>query len=533
MTSNPSLLAGEDPVALLELARRAPPPEVVAEADFVSPTGRDEKCLPVPGRGVIHPAHVGWVAEALGRSREWVTETLGADGLGAVLKALGEASPDATASLRRRGIDPQDLVWHWLPVPAGLTRPNVVPFAGANPVLSPENAAWQALFRSAQAVQKLIEFDAPPLIVDNRCDQLQRSFESLLFTLRGQVNFRPERSLHAESPLPEAVVVAPARSQSWVEEPLRPLQVGLCENVALVRYPGGLARVDLRSGRFSTHPFCGASLVTMAGGQAVFCDGARLNVFDLSVDDFVLHANQLPRRVVLGACCGVDILDTASRCVATMPGPLASSGYDVATSACGRWGWVELGPQVDDIGVFSVEDLARVFQPWPHPSVGRPEAEDPGEGHDGTVRALARRPDGAFCLLYGPHVLKAEAAHALPTTPSAAGFEASAQRLATVDAEHLSVFELSESGVPTLQTRWSLSAIRPHLSLDGFDLSGTGLEAGAVLGAVGTVAALGALDVEQLEARVFFDADPTPGALSRLLRAARQTPLPTALTRVS
>lgn len=329
-------------------------------------------------------------------------------------------------------------------------------------------------------------------------------------------------------------MIAAPRTGSWVGAPLRPLQVAVAGSTAVVRFPGAIARIDVRTGEFSTHPLADAGLLALVEGRALFQDGVHLVVFDTNKNEFATSAPSIPRRVVVGACCGISVLDTDTRMVATMPGPLASSAFDVVTSACGRYGWLEIGPQLDDVGVFSIERLESVFQPWPHPKLGRPElADDPGEGHDDVARSLACLPGGSFRCLYGAHVLQDAMAHPLPTTPLAAAFDADGDQLIAVDASELRCYVLGVEGKPELERCWSLGSLEAHLSARDLALAGTGLDEGRLMGVVGTIGALAALTPHQLQTRLFEAPDSSRHrAFEQLIAAARATPRRSALKRL-
>jgi hypothetical protein len=248
--------------------------------------------------------------------------------------------------------------------------------------------------------------------------------------------------------------------------------------------------------------------------------GSRLVVFDTRTDTFTVEPPELPRHLVLGACCGIEILDTQTRQVTTMPGPLASSGFDVTVSSCGRFGWIDLLPEADDIGIFSIERQERVFQPWPHPTLGMPTSRGSvGEGHDDVVRALAACDDGTFRILYGRHVLDAAHAHALDREPRVAAFDPTGERLVTLDDQALEVHTLDANARPRLVTRWSCAALTDHLA-PALPVVEAGLELGELMATVGTTRALTRLRADELADRLHLETDAVP-QLESLIRAAR------------
>lgn len=111
------------------------------------------------------------------------------------------------------------------------------------------------------------------------------------------------------------------------------------------------------------------------------------------------------------------------------------------------------------------------------------------------------------------------------------GFDLTGTKLAVVDLSHLSVFTLSAIGEPTLTARWSLSPLALHLTADRFDFTDTGLNAEALMAATGTIDTVARLTREELSELVFFEAEPKPKALERLLAEARATKLPVSLDR--
>lgn len=336
--------------------------------------GDDVRALPVAAPGLIHPAHFEWVAEILGRSQDSLNEALRSihdgNGLSAVSQALHEAKiPKRLAAL---GVTADDLIIRSVPVPPARLRPNIETPSGA--VMSPLNAAYQELFRWSQGIQKLIDLGGPEIIIESRALCMMESFQRLLHLLGGRGHrFTPQYQPNTSPPTPPELVVMPRRrTAGFMSPPASPREVRIIGTTAIIRFPVALACVDMKSGQFSVQPFSEAQFASVNDAEAVFCDGARLSVFDLSRRQFVTEPRHVPPRITLGACCGVEILDTASRTTALLPGPMASSGFDFVASACGRYGWLDVVPQADELGVFSVQNIARVLHVWPHATLGTP-----------------------------------------------------------------------------------------------------------------------------------------------------------------
>lgn len=528
-----------DPAEVLRAVRSLARTKRAEDQDFTSPSGAETRHIEVPKPGVVHPAHFAWIAECLEQSTEWVERTLDEGtpdescGVRAIAKALSESRGPGRDRLSRIGVDPGELVLRRVPLAPGDARPNPLLSLRSNPVLSSENAALQMFRQGAQALTRLIELGAPAIIIDNRANQLQHQFRTLHHMLQGPGPlFEPYEELATDPPTPTSLIIPPPRG-SWTGAPLRPLQVAVAGSSVVVRFPCAIARVNLQSGAFSTHPLGDAGLVAIVDGRALFTDGAHLVVFDMNEGEFTLEAPSLPRHVVVGACCGIAVLDTDTRMVATMPGPQASSPFGVVISGCGQYGWLELSPQLDDVGIFSVERLERVFQPWPHPSVGRPgDTEDLGEGHDDVARAVARLPDGSFRCVYGEHLLQDRTAHRLLSAPLAAAFDAMGDQLVTVDAAELRCYRLGVDANPSLKMRWSLKPLETHLSACYLRLEGSGLDEGSLMGAVGTVGALASLTPSELEERLFAESDASQRALATVIGTARSISLPSVLERL-
>lgn len=529
-------ITADAPLAVLNAVRAARTAPAVTDSDFTEPTGDETRAIEVAAPGLIHPAHFGWVAEILGRSEESLVSSLSGihdgDGLTPVTEALRSAK--TPARLRALGVKAEELVIRRFPVSPGSQRPNATPLPGSGTVLSAVNAAYQDLLRSSHSVQKLTDLDGPPIIIESRALSMMAALERLLHLLGGKGHrWTPQHEHDTDPPTPPELVVMPRRrTEGLYSSPMIPAQVRLVGTTAIIRFPVALACIDVTSGEFSVQPFAEAGFVSVTDSEAVFCDGARLSVLDVQRRQFVTDPRHLPPRVILGACCGVEILDTASRTTALLPGPLASSAFEFVTSPCGSYGWLEIAPRADELGVFSLQDVARVYQVWPHAEVGMPaESEDPGEGHDDTPRALARLEDGTWRFVYGRHLLHGPHAYELSRGFTAAAFDPNGTRLAVVDATHLSLFALNRLGEPTLSTRWSLEQLGQHLTADRFDFTGTGLDANAVLAATGTIENLASLTPSELIDRAFFDEEPDPKALARLVADAQGLRLPRVLRR--
>lgn len=455
-----------DPRELLRAVRDAQ--REATEADFTTPDWHDDEpgYIAVPAPGVVHAAHVAWVAECLGQSSEWVLRVLAegtsedACGPRVIADALATCGGSGRERLEALGVDPRELLLLRVPLPPARTRPN--PSApGANPILSTMNAALQMFQREAASIHRLVELGAPDVITDLRANQLQRSFLALVHLLeKGTLLFEPHEEPLTDPPTPTSLVIPPPEPADE-DGPLRPIAVAMSGPTVILQSSRAIACIDTRTGEATAHALGDAVLISIRDGQALFTHGAHLVVFDMARRAFALEPPSLPRRVVIGACCGITVLDTESRRVATLPGPIADSPFGVTISGCGRYGWVDLAPSLDDVGVFSIEELERVFQPWPHPSLGVPEPagsgadEDETQGHDDTVRAIARCADGTFRILYGDTLLFGATVHRLPDPPDAACFDAEGEQLVTSHDHELHIHRLDGDAAPHLVSRWS------------------------------------------------------------------------------
>lgn len=504
------------PIAVLTAVRAVANAKRVTPKHFTSPDGSAAAFIEVPGPGVVHPAHLRWVAACLGQSTASVRKTLEAvsmdAGVPVLAAALEKASGKGVARLRALGVEPKELVLHRVPVSPGAARPNVTPKDSA-PVLSPVNAALEMFFGECQSLAHLVKLKAPDIIIRSRGLALQSSFVSMLEVLRsGEPLFvAQERSL-------EPLVIPPPRNSGSATAPGTALSVVVEGRMAVMRFPFAIGCVDLESGAFTTHGVADANLVSLVGGRAWFTWDAHLVVFDTRTRRFRLSARRAPRRMVVGACCGVFVLDTRSRKVATMPGPLASSGHDVAVSACGRYGWMYVFPRADEVGVFSIERLERVHQPWPHPELGFPgRKRDLREGHDLTVRALARTKTGTFRLLYGNELLQGRHAGRLERAPEAAAFDAQSDRLVTLQRGELHVHRVDGRAQPKRVARWSLEPMLEQLAPAGLMPTA---QLRDVMRAAGTVGELAQLDVAALRERLYLGEDEQPD-LAGIISAAK------------
>lgn len=518
-------LISTEPRKILAAVRATKGSKHASAKDFIAPAGTAPRHVDIPPPGVVHPALLPWIAEALGQPRRAVKATLERDGAGALASALATVE---SAKLRKLGVAQGELLLRRLPLPVGRARPNPRP-KNSGPVLSPLNAMLEMFDRECRSQARLIELEAPEIIVRSRGLGLQQRFEAVLALLRGRgLPFEPELELPTEPPTPPELIIPPPDCGGWFDAPARPFGVVLEGDTAVVRYHSALARIDLATGDFSTHAVGEAALVRLRDGKALLARGSRLVVFDARRDAFTLDAPRLPARVVLGACCGVSILDTRTRKVALLPGPLASSGFDVALSACGDYGWIDLAPRRDDVGVFSAARLERVFQPWPHAKLGRPAVKSASsEGHDGSPRALVAR-GGGFRLLYGRHVLDGPRAWPLKRMPGVAAFDVRGERLVTLDESALTLYTLDALGKPTVAREWSCAALTTHLA-PALPLEEAGVDRGSFMPSVGTTARLISLSAVELAERLYLDASDAP-RLEPVLQAARALlPLPSRL----
>ncbi len=429
-------------------------------------------------------------------------------GVPAIAAALEKANGPGVKRLRSLGVEPRELLLHRVPMAPGRERLN------RENVLSPENAALEMFFRECGSLQQLIKLKAPDIIVQSRGLALQSSFASMLQVLRiGEPLF----SAQDESKKP--LVIPPPRGSGSVTAPGTPLALVVEGRTAVLRFPYAIGCIDLESGAFTTHPIADSNLVALTDGQAIFTWNAQLVVFDTRTRKFTLRPRIVPKRVVVGACCGVFVLDTRSRKVATMPGPLASSGHDVAVSACGRFGWMYCFPRADEVGVFSIDALERVHQPWPHPEVGMPgRKRDLREGHDLTVRALARTKKGTFRLLYGEHVLHGKHAGRLERAPEAAAFDAKSDRLVTLNDGELEVHRVDVRARLERLARWSLEPMIEQVAPAKLTRDPELLL--SVMQVAGTVGELAKLDEQSLREQLYLAEEAQPD-LAGIISAAR------------
>jgi hypothetical protein len=522
-------LVSNEPLEIIQQVRAAEHTKRASAGDFVAPLEKAPRHVEIPPPGVVHPTLLPLIAEAIGRTPSEVRATLEEDGVGPLATALAKVK---SAELRRLGIAPTELLLRRLPIPLGSARPNVTP-AGSGPVLSPLNAMLEMFDRECRSQAQLIKLRAPDVIVQHRTQSLQRRFEAILSLLDGRgLPFEAEHEAATNPPIPPELIIQPPSVGGWFAEPARPFSVLLERDTASVRYFSAIARIDLVNGDFSTHAVGEARLVRLLYGKALLARGSRLVVFDARRDSFTLEAPELPARLVLDACCGVNILDTRTRRIALMPGPLASSGFDVTLSACGEYGWIELEPRKDDVGIFSASRLERVFQPWPHPKLKRPAVKRAStEGHDGTARALVALEGGGFRLLYGRHVLDGPHAWELNGMPIVGAFDVRADRLLTLDETALTLHTLGPSGKPTIARRWSCDALSAHLAPE-LPLAQSGVDPGSLMANVGTTARLVGLSSEQLASLLYLAPHQAP-RLEPVLEAARALQLPSRLRALS
>lgn len=525
-------LTSRDPWEVIQAVRATAHSRAATNDDFVSPAGTHALALELDAPGVVHPAHLPWLAECLDLPMERLRQVLGSPEEIDLLTTLAERLEHVTTPprLAALGVQPRELMVRRLPVPAATARPNRVPPAGGPPTLSIENAHWQNVLRTNEALATLRRLSAPTIIIESRSLEVQRSLLRLLSVLRGDGPlFEPEHTLNTTPPTPSELVVLPRGRTGFVREPMRAHEVRLSGDVALVRFQEALVQLDLTTGDFTARQFAGASCVHIDEHEAAFCDGARLSVLDLETRQFVLDPRSMPARVPLGACCGLEVLDTRSRTTALLPGPSASSGFSFATSPCGSFVWLDILPEHDDLGVYSLEHMDRAYQVWPHASLGTPRTEErSSEGHDETARALVRWGEG-FRFTYGRHVLDGSRAFELERVPHAACFDRSGTHLATVDDEYLTLHALAADGPPQRSSRWSLAPLRAHLTLDELDLNGLECDPETLLATVGTVGELSVCTVDVLRAQLYTEE--SDERLQRLIDEARAKHLPSTLTR--
>jgi hypothetical protein len=260
-------------------------------------------------------------------------------------------------------------------------------------------------------------------------------------------------------------------------------------------------------------------LVRMGRHHAIFqLDGeASLAVYDLHERKFVEEPRALPKHLVRTACCGVELWNITDRTYTIMPnGDLDS---EVMVSGCGDYGWLDLEPEKDDIGVFSIAEARSVFQPWPHPVLERRLHVERTD--DSAVRALGRTPSGEFCFFYGGW-LCASAGMLEVADARAANFDARAERFVCVGERSLRILNVATGE----WKNWSLDPLFAHLR-GSLLLEGVALDETTLMGTVGTVSALAAMSpetlVEQLHER--SRNAPPERELSVLISRAKQVPL--------
>lgn len=459
-------------------------------------------------RGVIHPAHRAWVLGCLELTEAQLAEQP-LDFTASKLRELLEAARTPLAQqLRLEGIEPASLV---------LTRVPLSVSAGHHPFRTPQNAAWHAFVKACEALEKWQD-QLPPVIVDAKELSLQDNFERLVHCRRtGTALFKP---LSETTPL----VGLPPPPRIWWDDSTKPLSVALGGDTVVLHLAHTVVQIDLESGMFSMVPIGFAQLVRLAKEQAIYQldgDTGSLAVYDLRARRFVEAANELPKRFVRGACCGVEIWNVADRSYAIMPAKDLGSSAEVTLSGCGDYGWLELAPSIDDVGIFSINDARPVFQPWPHEVLERCPPSVVDETSDSTVRALGHTTSGDFCFFYGSWLCTPGGLLEV-TDVRAAGFDAQAKHFACVGERTLRVLSLATGN----WRRWSLEALFEHLQANSL-LEGIDLTEEQLMGTVGTVSALAAMTPETLTEQLLERSReaPTEAQLSTLIGRARQVPL--------
>ena len=482
----------DDPEEYLKSVEAAKEAQPITEEEIIHPEGVPLRRLDI-SCGVIHPCVFAWIAELLGISIDEVesrasdkhNDTPVSDGTGssrqtgvsAIAQELEScADSPLKQQLEEMGFSPSDLVTRCLPVSAGSERPNP-PSPNGNPIRSAQNAAWLQLYERVR-MYDIIQPISPAVIAAVEATFIQRSFLYVLDWMTGRpLRFHPREELPTSPPTPPEFVLDPPRYNMAAQSSRVLFHAVFVVNGVLLQYANALVHIDLpetaadESPKFSVTRLgdSGLAAVGATGQRVLFLKGinTRASVYDVSSRQFVRTLDELPMRVVTGACCSIDLLDLNERTTCSLPGPPLDSPIDFATSPCGRYVWLCLAPPSDLIGILSLESGETVYQPWPHPVLDG-IAFDDEELNDFSLRALCRLPNGTFRLLWNRFLLTGPSSYIdleeKRKSYTAACFTQDGSQLLLAKEESFCILSLDEPGNITNEQNWNLAPALNHIT---------------------------------------------------------------------
>ncbi|MDC3955222.1 hypothetical protein KEG38_15260 [Polyangium jinanense] len=446
--------------------------------------------------GVVHPAVVPIVADALGLSADQVRAIARCEAWfdGDTVRPAEEMdtheNADATgpaaleAALIRKGADPALVavaVTRAIPLPP----PGMRPFFGdlgpamVDPWIGPLNEAWRSLVLAAQSQLKLVELSPPPIVLMNQQHTVQELFEVVV-----QATVSPPAATRPwPEPEPISSPVLLMGAPSRLPEDVGTEVVGLFfvdDERLFVQRPHGSWLVTTGGDVLAHVPSCGRIATSIHGSRLRMAEWIRnewdwfeqdeywdaksgrasVAVLDLDTKEYLdtypadmplrLLEHAEPEDLVVG-----HVAEDVSQPARPRPAPLRW-GWDrpavLATTRDGRYAWVG---EEDDTAVLDLDtgipQLDPVMQSWvdaEDPVVRMsPEAPDVRDGGDGeeTATALGSTPQNRFRFLHGTGVVSdgEKLWFRIDTMILAAAFSPAADRIAIATDEEIVIISVS------------------------------------------------------------------------------------------
>lgn len=439
--------------------------------------------LPVP---LFHPVCVPAIAELLGLSVDDVRAIARCEAHledGAVVRdealqvsigdtnelasRLERATGPAADALRAEGFSPADLLVTRVPVTPPGDRPPVR-MPGGHDMPDARSVAYVELVSKASLVRRLIELDAPPLVVRATTARLQEAFERVL--ARGDVEgapWQPDEDREPCSTLPAAV---PTSGDYWTStpDPTRPVDAALvADRGVLVQFPHATACVDLEGNVLDVFDVEGAKLlgVDEEGARAVFVRGGEFFARDLRARAWLDHVPPSFPCVLIDEVHETAYLVDARRARLVRLVDVADYPMFWAVSPDGRHVWVEdkegsggvygaeSGMRELDVRTLALEDAPPVLG-----ADGRfgDEVDDDPMPELPSHHAVVLTPDDRFRLCDGRVVAEDERVlFVLAGAPPVVAFSRGGDALVVVRRDHAAIVEVD---VRATRARVSLSA---------------------------------------------------------------------------
>lgn len=378
------------------------PPSIVGErcpkcgVEAISPRSRDERFahldIPVP---ILHPALAKLVAEALGWGdadlrdvvflRAWIDEAghvhpngtedryehLDRRGVSIVRERLAEISDGPVAdALRAQGFKPEDLLIQRVPVVPPGDRP-LVTMPGGHAMPGPDNLAYSSLVERRNRMSRLLELNAPEIILVHEAAAVNERFAALYSQLSGEPakaawQMDPDEDEARESTPAGPFSIPPDDLDGYFTkppDPARPVGGAILEDGSvLLQYSYAILHVAKTGRILRVIPAVGHQiLATTSDSRHVLTQRTSLHLYDLREGCFTLDdPGELP-------CVYMDEAQEQALLVSARDGggrmlhEVGDYPDLYVSSPDGRFIWVE--DKERSGGVFSAETALCVLVP--------------------------------------------------------------------------------------------------------------------------------------------------------------------------